>query len=204
VKQAGHMAEIDPTAAARAGYAAALRSTLATMRLLQGDLAEVRETVRGLPMSNLSALANVGALELTLGKVQWAFERQLAPPDRTAELRAAADADLAAALERLERAKAIEPLTSSMSDDRRRIIEGAALAVVQTKRRRAALDPDPDNGALAGWLRGFVRDVKQFLATAPALPRGGGETLATIEAQEAAAARREDPLGALLAEAMKS
>jgi hypothetical protein len=112
--------------------------------------------------------------------------------------RANAVADLAGAEVQLAAARAVV-VDASYIGDRKARIEAAAAHVARMRRRLAELDGDV--GGYRSWLRGFLADVKRGLADAVIEKPGITRLLERERANDAAAADRADPLGALARQA---
>jgi hypothetical protein len=198
----------DPQAQARAASALALAGVVSATRELQerlGDLEAAHRSMLGTgayPIGYPAGLAravtatfrmwertNEGREALGLGLL----------PTRSEVALENARIELQVREEQLEAARAIVPLTGSMVKDRQGRIEDAALAVIRVRRRIAELEDGPVDSFRA-WLTGFARDIRQVLNNPPAIPRAIGDTTRMLDERDAAEARRDDPLGFLIAD----
>lgn len=194
--------------AAQAAYAQALRDVAQQVRLLVLSMSECEQAARSLGLAGVMVrdfpLVLSRALAAQLDQWQRTDSGRALlslPPLPTREQEAAdiARHDLEAAQERLKQARAIEPLTSSMVDDRQRRIQDAAAAVVQARKRVAELEGGPRDG-FRSWLREFAADVRGILANPPSVARPDiGELMQREREADARRAAAEDPLSALLA-----
>lgn len=198
-------------AAARAASATALKAVAQTVKILTAELSDLAECERDLqvagamPMRYPMVLAQIVAAQLREweGTAEGREALGLGPGKTWAEqVLETAKADVRTLEENLEAAKAIVPLSEEMVSGRRRRIEDAAAALVNARRRVAELDP---GGAaqFKAWVTRFGAEIRQLLANRPAIPRPTGDTVARLDARDAAEADMLDPLGATIRRALE-